>query len=76
MPVHTSTHTKDNPSKISNFAFEILPSYSKRRNTPTEWKSSFDETIRHTSKWFILTLKRQTLELLNVKCVTYAQTYP
>ena len=47
------------------------------KNTQTEWPlripyfriyTTLDETIRCASKWFIL-----TLELVKLKCVTYAQ---
>ena len=36
----------------------------------------FDETIRCTSKWFILTWKMQNLEVVNFMCVTYTQPIP
>ena len=39
--------------------------------------TSLNETIRCTSKSFILTLKKpQNLELVNLKCVPYAQPIP
>ena len=39
--------------------------------------TTLDKTIRCASKWFTLTLKNtQNLELVNLKCVTYAQPIP
>ena len=38
--------------------------------------TTLDETSRCASKWFILALKTQNLELVNLKCVTYAQPIP
>ena len=35
-----------------------------------------DETVRCTSKWFILAFKTWNIELDNPKCVTYAQPIP
>ena len=37
---------------------------------------SFDKTIRFLSKWFILTQKTQNLEVINLKCVCYAEPIP
>ena len=36
---------------------------------------TFDETIKCASKWFILTWKTQNLEVINLKCMTYAQPF-
>ena len=36
-------------------------------------ESSLDEAISCSSKLFILTLRKQNLEFINLKCVTYAQ---
>ena len=38
--------------------------------------TTLDETIRCTSKWFILTSKMQNMELVNLKCVSNAQPIP
>ena len=44
--------------------------------------STLDETIKCASKWFIFfkmvhfNIKTQNLELVNLKCVTYAQIIP
>ena len=39
--------------------------------------TTLDETIRCTSKWFILKFKKkQNLKLVILKCVTYAQPIP
>ena len=36
--------------------------------------STLDETLRCASEWFMLTLKKtQNLELVNLKCIIYAQ---
>ena len=38
--------------------------------------TTLKETIRYTSKWFILTNKMQNLKLVYLKCVTNAQPIP
>ena len=38
--------------------------------------TSPDENIICASKWFILTQRMQNLEIVNLKCVTYAQLTP
>ena len=38
--------------------------------------TSLDEFIKCASKWFILRQKTQNLEVVNLKCVTYAQPIP
>ena len=38
--------------------------------------TTLDETIRCASKWLIVALKTQNLELVSIKCVTYAQPIP
>ena len=53
------THTKENPSKISNITFATLPFYQKKYSNcmailSTLEFSTLDETIRCASKWLIL----------------------
>ena len=57
MPVHR-THTKEKQSKISNITFVILSLSGKYSVLCTLESTTFDETIRSASKWFILTLKK------------------
>ena len=38
--------------------------------------TSLDETIRSASKWFILTQRTQTLQIVNFRYVFYVQPIP
>ena len=76
------THTEEKLSKTSNITFAILSSYQKKKTLnrmpvlSTFESITLDETIRSASKWLIWTWKTQNLELLNLRCVTYAQPIP
>ena len=70
---------KEKPTEIFNITFAILPSYQKKILMvilSTLKSATLDETIRCASKYFILTLKNAKLELVNLKCLTYAQPIP
>ena len=78
----------ENKETISNFQhcicyFAFLSKKQKKKYSPCmvilstlEPTTTLDETIRCTSKWFILTSKMQNLELVNLKCVSFAQPIP
>ena len=71
-------HPEEKPSKTSNITFAIL--HFSHQNTLTKspswvfWSLLFYETIRCASKFFILTQRKQMLEFVNLKWVTYTQS--
>ena len=75
------TQTKEKPSinfqhYIRHFTFPSQKCFNLIAILSTLESTSLDETIRCVSKWFIQTQRRQKLEFVNFKCITYAQLIP
>ena len=76
------THTKEKPSKISNITFAILPSYQKKKilklNGHSEYFGIYFSWWNHQMhlKMVHFNIKSQNLELVILKCLTYAQPIP
>ena len=81
MPVHQESYRRRNRLKFLKLLLLFLPFYQKKYSNwmailNTLEPTALDDTISFASKWFILTSKGQNLELVNLKCVTYAQSIP
>ena len=77
--LYIRTHTKEKPSKKSNITFAILPFYQKKilkmklNGHPLLSLMKPSDVLQNGFNINKKKKKMQNLELVNIKCVTYAQ---